>query len=437
MVRMSKKTRRKKRRKSPTTVGSQAERETQGARGPNGHRLKFYHPVTVLEARVRDAWEFVSGLDELNFHHRNDRLKFWDNHGKPAQQALRLASSTSYGCGRWLHYGLGQRAGIFETEIRAVLRKLKSRIGVFVPGINIPDEFRRWWKDNVTKLEALLTELDNVAVDPEDLTRWYDELRACHDALIAVDQGMVELARLAAEASDSLKGQLYRLLAHLVPSFRESLAVVFPGLSYAHDCECDADCLRLDDLPSRLQMCAEDVAHWGMRNAELGVTSEDRPFQADEQLTMTHEETKGLLYYLERVLQELRLADTSEARQIGLPKLPTSFNGGTWTQRPDAGGKLKSEAKQDIVRQYLDECGGWDGPLKELSKALKEKTGLKVSPSTLSRYLKGTKYDRHGKPRRAAKGKGQREAVAEDEGPADLSHVQTWTMPDDAEDSIS
>ncbi|UCC31272.1 MAG: hypothetical protein JSU86_03150 [Phycisphaerales bacterium] len=48
-----------------------------------------------------------------------------------------------------------------------------------------------------------------------------------------------------------------------------------------------------------------------MRNAELGVSSEDRPFQAGRQFATTREETKGLLDYLERVMQELGLGDTS------------------------------------------------------------------------------------------------------------------------------
>ena len=140
---MKKKSRRQERRKSPTTVGSQAERKTQDARGPNGHRLKCYHPVTVLKGRVRYAWQSVSGLDELSSLHADNRSKFWDDYGNPAEQALRLATSASHGCGRWLHYGLGQRAGVFETEIRAVLHELESWFGVFGPGINTPEDVRR------------------------------------------------------------------------------------------------------------------------------------------------------------------------------------------------------------------------------------------------------------------------------------------------------
>ena len=58
-----------------------------------------------------------------------------------------------------------------------------------------------------------------------------------------------------------------------------------------------------------------------------------------------------------------------------------------------------------------------------------------VSESTLSIYLKGTLNV--GKPHRAAKSvrgsagsRSEREAVA-DEGPADLSHCNSYTMPDD------
>lgn len=103
----------------------------------------------------------------------------------------------------------------------------------------------------------------------------------------------------------------------------------------------------------------------------------------------------------------------------------------------DSGGKLKADVKRTIVLEFLEKCGGWDGTLIGLSAELKRKKTLSISASTLSRYLRGTKYDRKGKPRRAPKGKAQREAVSDDLGPADLSDHDAWTIPDDPTESIS
>ncbi len=107
------------------------------------------------------------------------------------------------------------------------------------------------------------------------------------------------------------------------------------------------------------------------------------------------------------------------------------------SHRSDAGPVLKAEAKRDFVLRFLDKPGVWGGTLKDLSAMLMKEKKLKVSASTLSRYLKGSRHDRTGKPHRAAKGNGQREAVTEDQGPADLHDYEAWTMPDDPNEPIS
>lgn len=101
----------------------------------------------------------------------------------------------------------------------------------------------------------------------------------------------------------------------------------------------------------------------------------------------------------------------------------------------DSGSKLKRDVKMEILKQFLEECRGWDGTLKELKVALLKKTNLKLSVSTLSRYLKGTKYKRKGNPHRSSKALGnssiEREAVANNKGAAERSNFEAWTMPKD------
>ncbi len=73
---MSKEINRRESGKSPTASASHTERRAQDARCTSGRRLEFHHPVVVLRSRVRDAWQWASGLDELSFHLRDDQLRF-------------------------------------------------------------------------------------------------------------------------------------------------------------------------------------------------------------------------------------------------------------------------------------------------------------------------------------------------------------------------
>lgn len=109
----------------------------------------------------------------------------------------------------------------------------------------------------------------------------------------------------------------------------------------------------------------------------------------------------------------------------------------------DTGNRLKSNAKKELVLQKCNDWK-WDGTSKQLSDRLKKECNLKVSATTLWRYLKDTKYD--PKRRRAARtiipnshaiAEGLRIQRSGDDGPADLSGASAWTMPDDDENSIS
>lgn len=108
----------------------------------------------------------------------------------------------------------------------------------------------------------------------------------------------------------------------------------------------------------------------------------------------------------------------------------------TGKHRKDAGNKLKAAAKREIVFAYLQKHD-WDGTLKDLREALLKK-GLDVSEPTISRYLRGTRYQpRMGKPKRAVQVPGrvpgklnsETEAVADQRD--DLSEIDAYTMLDD------
>lgn len=146
----------------------------------------------------------------------------------------------------------------------------------------------------------------------------------------------------------------------------------------------------------------------------------------------------GLAYVLCEIRQKLRRigdhqdgtqADAARRRQGGREAGSAFQKRGP--QRRDNGNKLKSDSKRAIVFDFLEKSGGWDGTLSELSAKLREHRNVTVSAPQLSRYLKGTRFDRHGKPHRSSKAHGDTEAVAEPSG------YDAYTMPDDPDESVS
>ena len=85
---------------------------------------------------------------------------------------------------------------------------------------------------------------------------------------------------------------------------------------------------------------------------------------------------------------------------------------------------------------FLAELGGWDGTWATFLVELKRKKRLEISAPTLGRYLKNTKYAqrKRGNPHQAARVPGKRSGETEgvaDDGPVDMSGIDSYTMPDD------
>ena len=68
------------------------------------------------------ASRWYSGNDYSRLLHED---RFWHDYGEPAQRALRQAVLATDDIGRWLRYGMGNRAGTFETDLRGVLRNIE------------------------------------------------------------------------------------------------------------------------------------------------------------------------------------------------------------------------------------------------------------------------------------------------------------------------
>jgi hypothetical protein len=134
---------------------------------------------------------------------------------------------------------------------------------------------------------------------------------------------------------------------------------------------------------------------------------------------------------------EIRVSEAGKAAlaEDGLSHEHGGRQGGK--HRAGSGNRLKRDAQKDLVLQRCKEWK-WDGTLKRLQEELKKDCNLKVSTPTLSRYLKGTEYD--PARRKAARmvthtnhavAEGLRVTRNHNEGAADLSGVDAWTMPDD------
>ncbi len=98
-------------------------------------------------------------------------------------------------------------------------------------------------------------------------------------------------------------------------------------------------------------------------------------------------------------------------------------------QAPDTGRKLTRQAKIELVRAHLKEHDH-PGTLKKLRSQLAKLVRLKVCESWLS---ENGFTDKSRSPRRAARRRGSRRGEREsvsDDGPADLSHADSYTMPD-------
>jgi hypothetical protein len=86
----------------------------------------------------------------------------------------------------------------------------------------------------------------------------------------------------------------------------------------------------------------------------------------------------------------------------------------------DAGNKLKSAAKREIVFEFI-KGHRFAGTLKQLAAALSKEKGLEISTSQLSRYSATTRMKKYmGTPARTLRRKGEREAIAKPDIPPDL-----------------
>ena len=133
--------------------------------------------------------------------------------------------------------------------------------------------------------------------------------------------------------------------------------------------------------------------------------------------------------------EDIRKAEEPSNGGVGADKGAGAERRKGCKHRPDAGRRVKAEARRVLVRKWVDDRR-WNGTLKELRGELLKfnwTPGKCPSISTLSRDLKGHKQFT-GTPKQAAKRDGSKRGQGEETEAADLSSLDAYTMPDEADD---
>lgn len=107
-------------------------------------------------------------------------------------------------------------------------------------------------------------------------------------------------------------------------------------------------------------------------------------------------------------------------------------------QRDNTKPKLLAQSKLTIVKGFLDEKPDWkqNGTYTELSAAINKGTRIKVSDTWLCNHRSELGLADRGNPRRAVKGKNEREALSSEPIPG-ATPLETYIMPDDPDGDVS
>ncbi len=274
------------------------------------------HPVDVLQPRLWDAWTHVSGLVRcVDDHYEQQEVlsrdgtlhraklrpglsygDLEDDYIEPAREVLRQAYAAAEGVGRWLHYGMADRAGLFETETRRALDDLLSDLQ-FLPEVILDEKRRPRWDRNVDKLVELHEELDDTAREPAKSSEWYKLLPPVHDALAAVDRGMDELGAAADHGTEDLVRLSDRLLAELIPTFERLAVEALPHVIVRDRERDDSHHHSIREVCGWLRWCVEQRAAGGKDHREGGTApfEPDKPYRNSRDFTLDLLETLGSL----------------------------------------------------------------------------------------------------------------------------------------------
>ena len=221
-----------------------------------------------------------------------------------AHRAVTLALSATYGISRWLDYGLGDKAGDFETKLRNSLVALRLDVNG-MPNTDVWAEPREHWETTFRALEQHQKTLDGLALksNPPDPKETRGLLEAFNDALDETHKGMGLLREIAEDtSSNALQTQFDYVQKVLIPALWNHAALVLPRMSYATESVSDPCELSVDVLTTNLRHCARRLYLWGRRRRSAQPDAPAIPPPDDAHFSDTRALVEGLLQWLDGIL---------------------------------------------------------------------------------------------------------------------------------------
>jgi hypothetical protein len=244
--------------------------------------LKYIHPVDLLKYRLRYALEDASQLVEVTLDnyelyeyefeghrmctHRLRADAYCDDPRKrfysPAARSLKLALPSAIGIGESLRWGMAERAGTFETELRATLDGLNSYVGSFpdMPLLPILRSCFAKWEGNLEKAWKLAAELEHVAVESRDPAEWRQALRDVLDEVRSLHFAFYDYHLAAKDTEADLTRDYDRLIAAM-DLVEDRLVRIGPRLLHAMDDHEDASSL-VEHFTSNMTQCRGNLYRW-------------------------------------------------------------------------------------------------------------------------------------------------------------------------------
>ncbi len=247
---------------------------------PTPVRISYIHPVNLLRHRLPSALIAVSAIPygEKSLH--------------PALRAIDLARGVAFGVGQSLRFGMGDRAGVIETELRTGLDALYT--GAYEVSSNAPPVVKcRCW-DAYDKLEQVYAELTRVAIEPEPIA-WPKKLLGFYNVLLRVKDGMRTLYEAAEDDTKDPVELWEHVCTTVLPEFNEVAADILPQLVYAAEADGSGD-LYLDRFPDHVFNCCQELMCWGKLRRER--PKEDIRFEPSHAYRAAQTDREALLLWL-------------------------------------------------------------------------------------------------------------------------------------------
>ena len=212
--------------------------------------LCFVHPVRLLEYRLSKALDAVieiltvvrprhapslpkkqrSGTNAGGTKPRLDADDVQDT-----REALGSVANAASGCGRWLRWGMAERAGTYETELHRVIDELFGTLRCMESPHNNQD-LAEVWERELSTLVELHRELLTTAFDINDEaeSEWYQVVAAMHSKLTEATTGLEEMRVALGEPQAGRKRieELYVPVCSAAEDFESLEMSVRPQLQY-------------------------------------------------------------------------------------------------------------------------------------------------------------------------------------------------------------